>query len=165
MSDLWRIGNHADLSGDGGLRYAARWHSAGRRIVYLAESPAGALLEVLVRLELDAANLPPAYTLLRVAGPAKSANLPLKVLELAAPPGDAWICDHAVTREIGDAWLKSARGALARVPSAVLPATFNILLNPLHPEARRFRVMEAIRSIIDPRLLHQAPSGPGAMRS
>ena len=40
---LWRISRHRDLSGEGGLRAAGRWHEAGRPVVYLAESPAAAM--------------------------------------------------------------------------------------------------------------------------
>jgi len=46
--ELWRISNYADLSGAGGLQAAGRWHTRGKRIVYLADHPASALLEMLV---------------------------------------------------------------------------------------------------------------------
>ncbi|MFL6462844.1 MAG: RES domain-containing protein, partial [Bryobacteraceae bacterium] len=48
---LWRISNHADLAGIGGLRCSARWHSQGHRVVYLAWSPSAALIEAMVHLE------------------------------------------------------------------------------------------------------------------
>jgi RES domain-containing protein len=35
---LWRISNYSDLSGKGGKLASGRWHTAGRRIVYLADS-------------------------------------------------------------------------------------------------------------------------------
>jgi RES domain-containing protein len=59
----------------------------------------------------------------------------------------------ALTRRIGDVWLKSQRSALARVPSAILPNTFNYLLNPLHPDAVRITIAEARSATIDPRLI------------
>jgi hypothetical protein len=49
---LWRISNFAGLKGIGGLRALGRWHFAGRPVVYLAEHPAGALLETLVHQEI-----------------------------------------------------------------------------------------------------------------
>ena len=49
--ELWRISNYADLSGIGGLKAAGRWHSQGRRIVYLADHPSSALLEMLVHMD------------------------------------------------------------------------------------------------------------------
>ena len=63
MLELWRISNHNSLSGVGGLRYGARWHTSGSRIVYLAETPAGALIEIFVHLELKESDLPRCYSL------------------------------------------------------------------------------------------------------
>jgi RES domain-containing protein len=145
---LWRLSRHESLNGEGGRRYAARWHSAGSPIVYLAESPPGALIEILVHLELDEFELPLAYRLLRVAVPGK-----LRIPKLRVPPGDAWKSNLALTRGIGDIWLKSQRSALARVPSAILPRTFNYLLNPLHPNAARIAIAEAGSATIDPRFV------------
>jgi RES domain-containing protein len=145
---LWRLSRHESLNGEGGRRYGARWHSAGSLIVYLAESPPGALVEILVHLELDESELPPAYKLLRVTAPDK-----VRISQLRIPAGDAWKSNLALTRRIGDAWLKSRRSALARVPSAILPNTFNYLLNPLHLHAARVTIAEVRSATIDPRLI------------
>lgn len=148
--ELWRISNFETLTGEGGLRYAGRWHSAGRPVVYLAESPAGALLEVLVHLELTPEQLPQNYTLLRVESPEG-----LRPATLDVPAGDGWKLDLASTRSLGDSWLKDRETALARVPSALLPHTFNVLLNPAHLDAGRLRVAESTRIGFDARLLRQ----------
>ena len=148
MPDLWRISNHQSLTGEGGLRYAARWHNAGRRIVYLAESPAGAFVEVLVHLELEEEELPQSYTLLRVTVPTNVATERITV-----PDGEAWKVDHHLSRQLGDAWLASGKTALAQVPSAILPNTTNLLLNPRHPDAVSIQIAESTRAQFDPRLL------------
>ena len=77
----------------------------------------------------------------------------LRVISLRVPAGEAWKFDLALTRKIGNAWLKSRRSALARVPSAILPNTFNYLLNPLHPDAARLTIADTQKAILDPRLL------------
>ncbi|AVT78400.1 hypothetical protein RPPS3_43380 [Rhodopseudomonas palustris] len=51
--ELWRISNYADLTGTGGLRASGRWHSRGRRIVYLADHPSSAVLEMLVHMDRE----------------------------------------------------------------------------------------------------------------
>lgn len=150
--DLWRISNHLSLTGEGGRRAPARWHSGGFPIVYLAGSPPGALIEVLVHLEIKDTALPPNYTLLRIAVPDK-----LLIPSLKVPRGEAWKQDETLTRKLGDTWLKSRRSALTRVPSAIVPNTFNYLLNPIHPDAPRIRIAETFRAVYDPRLLRQAP--------
>ena len=91
---LWRISNFADLKGVGGLRAPGRWHTTGRPVVYLAEHPAGALLETLVHQEIgSAADLPDTYRLLRV-----EVGERVKIAELGegALPED-WREDHPIS--------------------------------------------------------------------
>lgn len=147
---LWRISNHADLNGLGGLRAGGRWHSRGRPIVYLAESAAGALLEVLVHLEVSSpADLPDTYRLLTIeidddiTPPAPFPPLPAD-----------WETKELVTRAIGDRWLIDAQTALLRVPSAVVPDVENVLFNPSHPDAAKARIVAARTVPFDRRLFH-----------
>jgi len=148
MSDpLWRISDYIDLSGEGGRKAGARWHTAGSRIVYLAESPMAALVETLVHLEVESEETPDFYTLLKIAVPSD-----LSILPLDPPSGSDWKRDLELTRRIGDAWLASLETPLARVPSVLAPQTWNYLLNPEHPEAKQVQVAEVIREQFDNRL-------------
>jgi RES domain-containing protein len=146
---LWRISNHITLTGDGGLRASARWHTRGRRIVYCAMHPAAALLEALAHLELALDDLPAAYRLLKIDAPG---NLAVTKVSLDDLPRD-WIVRTNATREIGDRWLEAAQTPLLSVPSALVPETFNMLLNPEHEHAGRITVVSTSRHVIDPRLL------------
>jgi RES domain-containing protein len=38
-------------------------------------------------------------------------------------------------RSSGDAWIESRRSALLRVPSWIVPESYNVLINLAHPEA------------------------------
>jgi len=143
---LWRISRHRDLSGSGGLHASGRWHDRGLPIVYLAESPAGALLESCVHTSAN--DIPPNYTLLAVQ---VEERIHIETLDLAILQTD-WIEHFESTREIGSAWLRSMRSVLFRVPSALVPATFNVLLNPLHPQAKSIRIESAYEYPFDPRL-------------
>jgi RES domain-containing protein len=146
---LWRISNHLSLAGDGGMRASGRWHSRGRRIVYCTETPAAAVLEVLVHFELDLRGLPVKYRLLKLHAPD---NLRVDVVRAADLPAD-WPEHTSVTRAAGNRWLQSGHAPLLRVPSAVVPETFNVLLNPSHSGARRVSVVHVSEHAIDPRLL------------
>jgi RES domain-containing protein len=134
---LWRISNHSSLDGRGGLLASGRWHTRGRPVVYLAESAAGALLEALVHLELDYNTLPESYGLLKSEAPD---SVRLQNLNVNKLPYN-WVNDQVTTRTAGDEWLAANRGALLRVPSAIVPETGNVLLNPEHSEARKIRVL------------------------
>jgi RES domain-containing protein len=144
--ELWRISRHNDLKGEGGLRASGRWHIRGHFIVYLAETPAGALLETCVHTSSN--NVPPSFTLLRIAVPDTISieELTRRTLQ------ERWIHDTTVTQEIGTAWLRSLRSALLRVPSALVPETYNVLLNPLHSEAGLLRIKSAYSYPFDPRI-------------
>ena len=146
---LWRISNHASLSGDGGLYAAGRWHSRGRRIVYLADHPASALLEILVHLEVATEDLPSHYQLLGV-------DVPEDVVAMAVEERDlphGWRAQPALTRARGDGWIAEGTSALLRVPSAIVPAGANVLLNPAHPDTARISISSAERAAFDPRLM------------
>ncbi len=146
---LWRISNHRTLDGRGGLETSARWHSQGRPIVYLAESVAGALLEVLVHLELSPVRLPKSYRLLKVEAPD---DISIEVLS-PTDLNESWTEDETLTRTLGDRWLASKRSALLRVPSAIAPETLNVVLNPAHEESRRLRIVSHREYPWDMRLL------------
>ncbi len=146
--NLWRISGFNSLSGEGGLRFSAGWHTAGIRVVYLAESPAGALIEHLVHLELNEKSWPGSCDLMQIEVPEG-----IEVETLSLPPGDEWKRLPDISRSLGDEWLRSRRAALARVPSAIMPNTWNFLLNPDHTEAAKIRIAEIARAEYDPRLL------------
>jgi RES domain-containing protein len=146
---LWRISNHLSLAGDGGLRASGRWHTRGRRIVYCAEHPAAALLEVLVHFELDIRDLPAQYRLLKISVPEDVRGQRVSLAELDRD----WIDNTQGTRGMGDTWLARSATALLTVPSAVVPETFSVLVNPAHPDTARITIAQATDHVIDPRLL------------
>jgi RES domain-containing protein len=150
LSELWRISDYFTLSGEGGMHYSARWHTVGHSVVYLASSAAGALLEVLVHLEIDENDLPRPYNLLRV-----SVAAGIEVERLLVDEGDAWKQNLSVTRAVGDEWLESGRTALAEIPSAIMPATRNYLMNPEHPDATNIEIAETMSASFDLRLLRK----------
>jgi RES domain-containing protein len=133
---LWRISNHAELEGRGGLYAPGRWHNQGRPVVYLSESPAAALIEILVHLEVREGRFPPCYQLLKFQVPDTVSHDRIALAQLA--PG--WTEDLRTSRGLGDRWLKSGRSALLEVPSVILPETVNWILHPLHPESREIQL-------------------------
>lgn len=147
---LWRISNYTDLKGLGGLKTSGRWHNRGVPIVYLAETPALAMLEVLVHFDMTLDEIPKHYQLLEVEyAPRKSIS---RLSESALP--EHWSDDFELTRAIGDEWLASGTSALLRVPSALVPRSYNYLLNPRHSEAAVVQILSARKHMYDTRLTH-----------
>jgi RES domain-containing protein len=146
---LWRISNHATLDGGGGLRAHGRWHTRGRRILYCAANPATALLEMLVHAEIDVEDLPVTFHYLEIEVPDSVSDETVDVGTL----GRNWRTDVASTRRAGDEWLDSGRTALLRVPSVIVPATLNTLINPQHQFSAQIRIVQIHDFPIDLRLL------------
>lgn len=140
MLPAWRLcrAPFADLSGEGARRHGGRWNSPGLPMVYLAEHPALAVLEVRVHLDLPLELVPEDYVTLRVALPDEP---PEVVRDWPQEP-----------RRLGDAWLRQGRSAVLRVPSIVAPEASNLLLNPRHPRAAEAVVLAQAPFRFDPRL-------------
>lgn len=148
---LWRISRYPTLDGRGGLVTSGRWHNTGRPIVYTAETPAGAVVEYRVHLEIDPEDIPRDAKLMRIDLPAGVSIVEIGELE----PG--WQEDESVTRALGDAWLQSVESPALRVPSAVVPHGWNVLLNPLHSALRDLEPAHIEPYVADPRLFRNAP--------
>jgi RES domain-containing protein len=142
---LWRVSRHRDFSGLGGLRAAGRWHHVGHAIVYMTETPASALLEVCVNISAN--DVPPNFTLLKIEGPQ---------MEIPSVKADDlrrnWQAQLEVIRDLGTAWLKKNESVLLRVPSVIVPETVNLLFNPSHELATKFRITDVFPYPFDLRL-------------
>jgi len=138
---VWRLCRrpHADLSGEGGRLFSGRWHSAGRPVIYTADSPALAILEVRVHLDLPYDLIPDDYVLMTI-----DIGDPIEVETIGAIPANP--------RAFGDHWLLERRSAVLHVPSVIAPRGFNCLINPMHPAAEDATILEIEDFRFDPRL-------------
>jgi RES domain-containing protein len=146
----------------GGEKSDGRWHTAarGKRIVYLSESPAGAILESLANLKGNPALFPEKYQLLEVSVP-DDVYAAMVFLPGGAPASRAFFktLTQSSSRKKGNDWLRGNISALAGVPSVPSPYSLNILLNPKHPDARRISIEACRRIKYDRRLFHVYPAG------
>jgi RES domain-containing protein len=136
------------FTGEGARRFGGRWNSPGHAIIYLAQSRALAALEMLVHLEL--ADALKHYQVCPVL-------FSDSLLEEIAPsllPAN-WKKDPPPVklRALGDQWLETKRSAVLRVPSAIVAAEHNYLLNPAHPDFSKVRIGKAEWFKFDRRLL------------
>lgn len=141
---LWRISSFADLSGRGGIVSAGRWNVKGTPVIYCADHPATALLEILVHV--DASDLPPTYQLLEIQAP-ETLNVNLPDL-----PSN-WRDDLAATRQIGTNFISAGKHAVMEVPCVIVPFTKNYLLNPALLDRERIGIVSTTAHPIDARLL------------
>ncbi len=152
MITAWRLvkPRHAAAAfdGEGARLHGGRWNSPGTRVAYASDSIALAALEVLAHLQSTAVLQ--AYSLVSLRFPEES----VEVLEQAALPA-RWrrFPSPPENQAIGDQWVTEKRSPVLRVPSALIPAAANFLINPSHPAFGRIVIGRAERFEFDPRLL------------
>lgn len=148
MLTVWRITTArfatSAFTGEGARLYGGRWNPKGYPIVYTAESRSLALLEMLVQDDPLRAN----YVLV----PAHIPNdLSITTIQTQELPED-WrnLSTRDTLQTIGKDWLTSMRSAILSVPSAVLPAERNYLINPNHPDFQKimFGTLESLQTDI-----------------
>jgi RES domain-containing protein len=141
---IWRISNHADLSGRGAMISAGRWNPMNTPMVYCADHPATALLEILVHL--DAEDSPSTFQLLEI-------DIPDAVVPTTTELHENWMDDVAMTQQIGSDFVAAMSYPVMRVPCAIVPFTHNYLLNPALLENAGIGIVGITRHPIDTRLL------------
>lgn len=131
---LWRIARaaFAELDGEGARLYGGRWNSEGLGVVYLSTSLALAALEYLVHVEVS--MVPSDLISVELEVPDRVSR---ERVEVSALPED-WntSSDHPICVDMGNAWVGQGQSCLLFVPSAVIPNSWNVLLNPLHPDGK-----------------------------
>ena len=151
VKTIWRIvtARFADsaFSGEGARLFGGRWNRKGLPMVYTAEARSLALLEMMVQDDPLRAH----YLLIPAFVPS---DVSLRELEAAELGGD-WRAllarDRLQTR--GNDWLQGGESCILSVPSAVVPAERNFLINPLHPDFSKISIGEAESLETDVRLL------------
>lgn len=140
---LWRIAADTpayeahDLSGKGAESTGGRWNRAGRPAVYASGTVALAALETFVHLNAHALPLNRFLVAIDVPPSVWQHRRVFRAQDL--PVGWTATPEGVVTLDAGDAWLREARCAVLVVPSVVVPEEWNVVINPLHPQARRIK--------------------------
>jgi RES domain-containing protein len=141
-----------DLSGIGAGLYGGRWNPKGINLVYTSSSIALASLEFLVhnfhilstaRVCLAKIEIGAAKSILEL----RNNDLPLN--------WNMQLSQQYATQRLGKEFLLNGSKYILKVPSAVVPGEFNLLLNPIHSNHVKTKVVEVIDPFIfDQRLLN-----------
>lgn len=115
-----------DLSGTGAFKVGGRWNSRGVYMLYTSSNSSLALLENLVHF--DRFSVPDRLFLMTLE---LSDKAPLLLIKDTDYPDHWQQPDQTANRRLGDAWMRNNKYLAIRVRSAVNPADYNYLLNPL----------------------------------
>jgi RES domain-containing protein len=146
----WRLTRAAyasdPLSGRGAAIAGNRWNAPGTRVAYAAKSRALAALEMLVHVTRE--SVPPDMVFVPID---VSDRLVREATGLPADWADLPYGPNA--RAFGDRWVAEGRSLGLLVPSVVVPAERNVLINPRHRAFGRIRVGPVEPFAFDRRLL------------
>ncbi len=149
---VWRLcrERHAGgaFSGEGARLAGGRWNHPGVAVVYCSATLSLAVLESLVHFE--ARHVPDDYVAIAADIPDE---IPVRRVEVAELPTN-WRAVPApeALQDLGDAWIGQGDSLVLAVPSVVVPAECNYLVNPVHEEFRRIVVHPPTPFAFDPRL-------------
>ena len=135
-----------DLSGTGAKLYGGRWNSSGLPALYTTEHISLAVLEILVHIK----NLqtPLNYYLITLEIPE---NAPLVSIAYKKMKRN-WKDDPSYLQSMGDEFLSSKLSLVLKVPSAIIEAENNFIINPAHPDMTKIKILNAENFIFDKRL-------------
>jgi RES domain-containing protein len=134
----------ASLDGEGAKRWGGRWNLPGKPVVYSSQSISLALLELLAH------NV--AYEELR-----DHVLIRIRVPDLIKPARPFrlktdWKNDPGYSQYIGSQFLAGLSALLQPVPSVIVPEENNMLINPLHPDMSKLKIVSVEAFQFDPRL-------------
>lgn len=137
-----------DLTGQGAYLHGGRWNSIGVHVLYTAQSPSLAAMEILVNSCKE--DIPPELALVKIEIPEFISFEKWEVEELpsdwsASSPPESLI-------KLGDDWISRRASLVLQVPSAVIKVENNFLVNPNHPEFSLIKIVGIVPFEFDPRL-------------
>ena len=150
--ELYRIAQELyadDLSGNGAKLFGSRWNSEGNYAIYAASSRSLALLETLAHTPARIMN-EKVYLLITILAPDTITPLVIDVKKLSA----GWDAPdiRAFTQKTGDKFLLAKKNLMLAVPSVLMPEENNFVLNPLHADIKKVKIVYRRRISFDKRV-------------
>ena len=137
-----------DLSGTGSKLFGGRWNSPGIPALYTSASKSLAVLESLT-------NTPPAILqndfsilILEITGKVLADEMYVKDL----PKNWKTYPAPVNLAKMGDKWLLGRKRLLLKVPSVIIPSEYNYIINPLHSDMKKVKIIAAEKLELDGRV-------------
>jgi RES domain-containing protein len=129
---------HPIFDATGAMLHGGRWNSVRFKVIYAAETYAGALLEVLVHSNLT--QLPKNHRMVRIFIPNEIA-----IEKVSGHTVQEWDAEDMIaSRVFGDQWIQEQRTAVLQVPNVITQGReTNLIFNPMHSEFALIRTADA----------------------
>ncbi|WP_442587878.1 RES family NAD+ phosphorylase [Pedobacter sp. AW31-3R] len=145
---VFRIGhkNYAATLTSSGVN--GRWASAGKHVIYCAENIALAFLENMVRRQGVGFNRDFKTVFIEIPDDMAIQTIELDTLD----PDWRHPYDYSHCQPQGNQWYDDMRIPILKVPSAILPGSFNYVINTLHPDFKQLHILAVTDLVPDERI-------------
>ena len=126
-----------DISGSGAKLNGSRWNTKGMPMLFTAEQISLATLEMLVHINF--VEIPDSFHLLFISVPDEAPKVEIKISNLKS----SWKNDDDYTAVIGDEFLREKNSLFLKVPSAVIVEEHNYIINPLHKDFSKVKIIKS----------------------
>jgi RES domain-containing protein len=150
--ELYRITQEIycdDLTGNGAKLFGGRWNSEGLQALYTASSRSLALLETLAHTPAKMLQVK-TYILVTIFVP----DTVLKQVVDSKELPEKWDATdiHPYTQKTGNNFLLENKKLLFWAPSVLMPEENICVLNPLHPDMKKVKIVQKRRIHFDKRM-------------
>lgn len=129
--------------------YGGRWNSKGYPMLYTSSTRALAALEVLVHMPVNNVKFMD-FSLISISLPENSLEeIKYNVIKKEMQENGL----NSSFKSIGDDWIKRNSSLLLKVPSVVINEEFNFLVNPIHRDFGKVKILSKQPFNFDERLL------------
>ena len=117
--------------------YPARWNSKDVKMIYTAQSRALACLENVVHR--NSKGLQKNFRVMQIFVPDDIVLQEVKETDLVT--GWKEFDKMPYTQSLGDQWIREAKSAILKIPSAIVSGDSNYLLNPVHSDYTKIKLL------------------------
>ena len=152
--NAWRLVRKRRLpdafTGEGARLGGGRWNHVGTPVVYVSETLSLAALELFIHFTRKDIKLSKSLLAVPVEIPDGLKLIEVSVKSLSSdwrvsPPSNS-------TKDIGTEWAQKGSSPVLRVPSAVIPDEYSLLLNPKHSDFVKVKIGKPQSFRLDERL-------------
>ena len=139
----------SDLSGEGARLFGGRWNKRGTNMLYFSSHLSLAVLEVLAHFDQSLMPKDLYFTEIEIDDKWINKDEDFSILKnhfRDNPP-------HFSTQEFGSNWIIKNEFVGLKVPSAIIPLEFNVLINPQHKNWSKHKVVKTEILQLDARVI------------
>ena len=127
---------------------AARWNSNDIQMIYTASSRSLACLENVVHRNQLGLSALFKVMIIEIPDAIKTKTIDINLLH------NNWedYNNIILTQKIGDRWVSDRETAVLKVPSSIIHMEYSYLINPLHPDFKKIKLLQTEPFIFDERI-------------